>query len=113
MKRLILILLIFLLPLSSCGMGPIYTGAHTATWDAVTGATGYYIYWRTPGTQTWLNNQRAQTTAVTLDLTAVGIPQGSWELCATAFDPVSESGPSNVVTWQYSVRGPPTNAKIQ
>jgi hypothetical protein len=110
------ILSLFFLALSvvtACAMGPIYTGNKTAAWDAVSGATGYYIYWRTPGTTTWPAAQRATTTGLTLDLSSSGIAQGAWEICATAFDGVSESGPSNVITWNFSIRAAPTNAKIQ
>uniref|UniRef100_A0A6M3IFH0 Fibronectin type-III domain-containing protein n=1 Tax=viral metagenome TaxID=1070528 RepID=A0A6M3IFH0_9ZZZZ len=93
-------------------MGPIYTGPRIATWDAVAGATGYRVYWRTPGTHEWVDAQRVQTTGTTVDLSAV-VPQGSWEICATAIDAVSESGPSNVVPWQYAVITKPVNARVQ
>jgi hypothetical protein len=98
---------------TACAMGPIYNGAKAAVWDAVPGATGYYLYWRTPGTNTWPTAQRATTTALTLDLSGSGIAQGAWEICATAFDAVSESGPSNIITWNFAIRAAPTNAKIQ
>jgi len=115
MKKIAVLSLLFVMlsVVTACAMGPIYNGAKTAAWDAVPGATGYYLYWRTPGTSTWPPAQRATTTGITLDLSSSGIPQGAWEICATAFDPVSESGPSNVVTWNFSIRAAPTNAKIQ
>ncbi|MFH2074170.1 MAG: hypothetical protein ABIJ57_02310 [Pseudomonadota bacterium] len=113
MKTITLIALLLLLPISACAMGPIYTGPRIATWEAVTGATGYRVYWRSPGMQEWLDSQRVQTTATSIDLTTSGVPQGSWEICATAIDAVSESGPSNVVPWQYAIIGKPENAKIQ
>uniref|UniRef100_A0A6M3L3S4 Fibronectin type-III domain-containing protein n=1 Tax=viral metagenome TaxID=1070528 RepID=A0A6M3L3S4_9ZZZZ len=93
-------------------MGPIYTGPKIAAWEAVAGATGYRVYWRAPGTQEWVDSQRAQTSGTTLDLSSV-VPQGSWEICATAIDSVSESGPSNVVPWQYAIIGKPENARVQ
>lgn len=114
-SKIILLTLAFLLclPLAACAMGPIYIGAHTATWDAVTGTTGYRIYWRAPGTTTWVDAQRVQTTTTTLNLIDAGVPVGSWEICATAFDTVSESGPSNVVPWNYTIRNAPANTKVQ
>ena len=115
MKKVIIFcfLIILLSAVTACAMGPIYNGAKTAAWDAVPGATGYYLYWRTPGTTTWPTAQRATTTALTLDLSGSGISQGAWEICATAFDAVSESGPSNIITWNFTIRAAPTNAKIQ
>uniref|UniRef100_A0A6M3JUF1 Uncharacterized protein n=1 Tax=viral metagenome TaxID=1070528 RepID=A0A6M3JUF1_9ZZZZ len=41
------------------------------------------------------------------------VPQGAWEICATAVDAVSESGPSNVVPWQYAIIVKPNNARVQ
>jgi len=111
-KLLITIILILIFPIYACAMGPIYTGPKIATWDASVGATGYYIYWRTPGTTPWVNTQRVITTATTLDLVSSGLPQGEWEICATAFNTVSESGPSNVVAWSYIIVPAPTNTRI-
>jgi hypothetical protein len=115
MKKIAVLSLLFVMlsVVTACAMGPIYTGSKTAAWDAVSGATGYYIYWRTPGTTTWPTAQRATTSATTLDLAGAGIPQGAWEVCATAFDSVSESGPSNVVTWNFSIRASPPNVTIK
>lgn len=110
MKRLAVVLLILLLPVSSCAMGPIYTGPKTATWDPVSGATGYYLYWRAPGAA-WDNAKRLQTNATSVDLSP--IPAGNWELCATAYNADSESGPSNVITWAYSIIGSPGNLTRQ
>ena len=114
MKRIFLCLvLLFAIPTFACAMGPIYIGPKIATWDTVTGAAGYFIYWRTPGTTTWPLSQRAQTTATTMDLTAVGIAQGDWEITATVYDLVSESGPSNIVPWNFRIIGNTGNTKIQ
>ena len=53
------------------------------------------------------------TTATTLDLVASGVPVGWWEICVTARDNISESGPSNIVAWAYVIVGSPTNLKKQ
>lgn len=106
----VILTVIFGLFTSACAMGPIYTGPKTAVWDPVSGATGYYLYWRAPG-GTWDNAKRLQTNAATVDLSL--IPAGNWELCATAFNSDSESGPSNIVTWAYSIIGAPGNLKRQ
>ena len=113
MIKIVILLMVVLTPVMGACMGPIFTGPKTAVWDSVEGSTGYYIYWRTPGTITWPNTQRAATNITSLDLVNAGIPQGTWEICATAIDAVSESGPSNVVTWIYTVKSPPANTKIQ
>lgn len=54
MKKIFIFCLaiLFASVVAACAMGPIYNGAKTATWDAVSGAGGYFVYWRTPGTQT-------------------------------------------------------------
>ena len=112
MKTFIMIILLVLFPISACAMGPIYTGPRIATWGAVTGATGYRAYWRVPSETVWLDSQRAQTSATTLDLTTV-VPQGTWEITVTAINLVSESGPSNVVSWGYVIIGNPNDVKVQ
>ena len=113
MKRWAIILLIFILPIGSCAMGPIYTGPRIAVWDAVPNAMGYYLYWRAPGAEGWPDTQRVLTTATTLDMPAAGVPQGTWEVCVSAFDSVSESGPSNIVAWAYAIISAPGNLKKQ
>jgi hypothetical protein len=113
MLKILILLLIVSTPIVASCMGPIFIGPKTASWDAVTEATGYYIYWRSPGATTWPTAQRAQTNAITLDLVNAGVPQGSWEICATAFDAISESGPSNIVPWSYAIKSAPGNMKVQ
>ena len=115
MKKIIVLgMLAFLLSVvTACAMGPIYVGLKTAAWDPVSGATGYYLYWRAPGVTTWDNTRRIVTTATLVDMVAGGVPMGSWEICATAYDAVSESGPSNVVAWSYAILGNPLNLKKQ
>lgn len=110
---LIALILSLLLPVVGACMGPIYIGPKTATWGAVAGATGYRVYWRVPGTATWPDSQRAQTTATTLDLVLVGVPQGAWEVCATTIDASSESGPSPIVPWSYTIKAAPETFIIQ
>lgn len=102
-------LVLLLSVVTACAMGPIYIGDKTAAWDSVPGATGYYLYWRTPGATVWDNMKRIVTTATVVDMVAGGIPIGSWEICATAYDAVSESGPSNIVPWSYNILGNPAN----
>jgi hypothetical protein len=104
MKKIIVFCLGILLvtAVTACAMGPIFVGPKTAQWDPVSGATGYYLYWRTPG-GSWDNTKRIITTATSVDMLAGGIPSGSWEICATAYDAVSESGPSNIVPWSNMI----------
>jgi len=116
MKKLFVltaILLSLAIPLVACAMGPIYTGAKTASWGAVPGASGYYVYYRAPGATVWNNSQRLQTNSTSVDLVAGGIPAGSWELCGTVFDGVSESGPSTVANWSYTIKAPLIDFRIQ
>jgi hypothetical protein len=110
---LIALILSLLLPVVGACMGPIYIGAKTASWTAVSGATGYRVYYRAPGVTTWNDSQRIQTSSTSIDLVAAGVPVGSWEVCGTVFDTVSESGPSTVVPWSYTIKGTMTDFKIQ
>lgn len=114
-KLMVLIIVIALLciPIIGACMGPIYVGAKTASWTAVSGATGYRVYYRTPGATTWNDSQRIQTNNTSVDLIAAGIPVGSWEVCGTVFDTVSESGPSTVVPWSYTIKETMTDFRIQ
>lgn len=114
MKKIIVFCLGIILfsAVAACAMGPIFIGQKTAAWDAVSGATGYYLYWRPVG-GAWDNTKRILTTASSVDMVAGGIPAGSWEICATAYDPTSESGPSNIVAWSYVIIGSPPNLKKQ
>jgi len=115
MKKIIIFcfLVLFLSVVAACAMGPIYTGEKTVVWDASSGATGYYLYWRVPGTTIWSNTNRIVTTATSVDMVAGGIPAGLWEICATAYDAASESGPSNIVPWAYVIVPSPANLKKQ
>ncbi len=110
---LIAITLSLVISLSACAMGPIFVGPKNASWDASVGATSYYLYWRVPGTVTWDNTNRIITTALLVDLVASGVPTGAWEICVTAKDEVSESGPSNIVEWKYIIITSPTNLRKQ
>ncbi len=115
-SKVIPVLILFVgvsLATTACAMGPIYVAPKTAAWDAVPGATGYHIYWRAPGVTTWDDAQRLTTNATSVNLIDGGIPQGQWEICATALDGVSESGPSNIVSWSYGIIRAPTNNKVQ
>lgn len=115
MKKILAFCLLILFAFTSyaCAMGPIYIGPKIATWDSVTEATLYYLYWRVPGTTTWNNANRIVTTSMNVDLTTAGIPQGYWEICVTAANTESESGPSNIVAWAYVIVNAPTNLKKQ
>jgi hypothetical protein len=113
MVKIIILLLVVLLPVAGACMGPIYTGPKTASWTAVSGASGYRVYYRAPGAAAWNDSQRIQTSTTSVDLVAAGVPSGSWEVCATSFDAISESGPSDVVPWSYSISGVPGTFRIQ
>ena len=95
---------------TACAMGPIFVGEKTAVWDASVGAIGYYLYWRTPE-GSWDDAKRISTTATSVDMVAGGVPAGSWEICVTAYDAVSESGPSNIVPWSYAIIEDPGNLR--
>ena len=111
---LAIVVLVLGLTLSACAMGPIYLGDHTVAWDPSPGATGYFIYWRAPGTEGWDDTKRARTLATELNLLNTSISSGEWQICATAYleelgKMISESGPSNIVTWKYIIVGNPVN----
>jgi len=113
MVKIIILSLVLLTPIMGACMGPIFNGPRVASWNAVPGAASYYIYWRVPGATNWPDSQRIATNLTSLDLVAAGVPQGMWEICGTTVDAVSESGPSNIVTWQYSVIGSPGSFEIK
>lgn len=113
MIKIIILSLVLLTPVMGACMGPIFTGPRVASWNAVPGATSYYVYWRAPGAANWPDAQRAATNLTSLDLVTAGVPQGTWEICGTAVDGVSESGPSNIVTWQYTIIGSPGGLEIK
>ena len=107
------LILFFALTTYACAMGPIFVGPKVAAWDSEAGATQYYLYWRTPGATVWDNANRIVTTAVNVDMVAAGVPQGSWEICVTAANSDSESGPSNIVAWAYVIIKTPANLRKQ
>jgi hypothetical protein len=113
MVKIVILLFVLLTPVMGACMGPIFTGPKTASWTAVPGASGYYVYYRAPGATGWPDSQRIQTNATSVDLVATGVPQGTWEVCATTFDSLSESGPSDMVTWSYAIKGSPGSFRIQ
>lgn len=115
---LVILVMVLGLALSACAMGPIYLGDHTVAWDPSPGATGYFVYWRTPGAEGWDDAKRSQTLATELNLLATSITQGEWQICATAYleeagKMISESGPSNIVTWKYIIQTNPSNMRTK
>ena len=115
MKKIIIFcfLVLFLSVVAACAMGPVWFGDKTAQWDIPASGTptGFYLYWRTPGTSDWPTSQRVITTSMTLNLVDAGLPQGLWQIAVTAYDAVSESAPSNTVTWVYVIVGNPGNLR--
>ena len=124
MKKLLLVLLAMVIMLFSVpvfAMGPLMLNAHIAAWDreADTTVTGYYIYWRTVGGTAWPTTQRSPAilqpavgVVPTFDLTILNLPNGSYEICATAYSMTGESGASNIVPFQVSIPASPANLKV-
>lgn len=119
----ILIIIIIGVSIPSHAMGPIMISAHTATWDRLNDAnvTGYYIYYRAQGINTWSSVNRsvivAQPTSgviPTYNLLNLITTNGNYEICATALDAAGdESGPSNIVPFVEYVPASPANIKVQ
>lgn len=132
MKRFIVLLAILTMVSMAApvmAMGPLMVSSHTAAWDreadtpGIYTVSGYYIYWRVVHTPVnpWVNTQRSALVSQpavgivpTYDLTALGLANGNYELCATAIDTKGdESGPSNIVPFTWAIPVSLTNFVIQ
>jgi hypothetical protein len=129
MKRILLVLFILACicygPISyaQAGPGPVMISAHTATWDREVDAqvTGYYIYWRTQGATAWVSTQKstmisqpAVGVVPTYNLLTLNLPNGNYEIAATARDAAGdESGVSNIVPFVVYIPAAPANLKNQ
>jgi hypothetical protein len=104
-------------------MGPLSVTLHTLAWDREADplVTGYYVYWRTTGTTPWLNTQRsvavlqpAVGTIPTFDLSTFNLPNGNYDICATAIDAAGdESGPSAVLPFTVYLPAFPMSLRKQ
>jgi len=90
---------IFILAILAFTVGPICTAnSATLAWDASEGATGYKIYYQAQGTTdrySVIVESGTQQEMEPLNM----LPGVTYEIYATAFNSVGESGPSNTVVY--------------
>jgi len=116
MVKLVVLVLVVLLPVMACALGPKISKS-TAAWDANSepDLAGYYLYWRTT-TGTFQDANRVQVVTSptpTFSLLTLNLPSGVYVIAVSAYDTeLNESGLSNEVNWDAAYPNAPANARI-